>query len=201
MSQERVCKNQVSSNCLKAANFKYCVCSLLMYKKLAEPLPPVLGCPVWPLVYHKLPEDNHWLLMDLWRKFLTICCEDCICNEVLSFLHMCWWQHECTQKKEQTTYRKSGNFCWMKISLEKFSCWKIFVGSMSYKNISILQHRSLEERMERVTAMEVFWKKLHPQLPRIWKSMGGDCWRGVDVRKRAQKLFRSIHCGCEKWRN
>jgi len=31
--------------------------------------------------------------------------------------------------------------------------------------------------------------------------MGGDGWRGVDVLKRAQKLFRSIRCGCEKRRN
>ena len=30
------------------------------------------------------------------------------------------------------------------------------------------------------------------------KSMGGDGLRGVGVRKRAQKLFRSIRCGCEK---
>ena len=32
----------------------------------------------------------------------------------------------------------------------------------------------------------------------IKKSMGGDGWRGVGVLKRAQKLFRSIRCGCEK---
>ena len=31
--------------------------------------------------------------------------------------------------------------------------------------------------------------------------MGGDGWRGVDVRKTAEKLFRSIRCGCEKQRN
>ena len=33
------------------------------------------------------------------------------------------------------------------------------------------------------------------------KSMGGDGWRGVGVRKRAQKPFRLIRCGCEKRRN
>ena len=65
------------------------------------------------------------------------------------------------------------NFCWENL------CWKIFVGSTSYENISILQHRSLEKK----------------------KSIGGDGWRGVGVQKRAQKLFRSIRCGCEKWRN
>ena len=31
--------------------------------------------------------------------------------------------------------------------------------------------------------------------------MGGDGWRGVDVRKTAEKLFLSIRCGCEKQRN
>ena len=32
--------------------------------------------------------------------------------------------------------------------------------------------------------------------------MGGDGWRGVDVRKRAvTKTFRSLRCGCEKQRN
>ena len=33
------------------------------------------------------------------------------------------------------------------------------------------------------------------------KSMGGDGWRGVGVRKRAQKLFRSTRYDCEKRRN
>ena len=33
------------------------------------------------------------------------------------------------------------------------------------------------------------------------KRMDGDGWRGVGVQKRAQKLFRSIRCGCEKRRN
>ena len=33
------------------------------------------------------------------------------------------------------------------------------------------------------------------------KSMGGDGWRGVGVRKRAQTLFRWIRCGCEKRRH
>ena len=32
-------------------------------------------------------------------------------------------------------YRKLGNFRYMRFSLEKFSCWKIFVGSTAYKNI------------------------------------------------------------------
>ena len=31
--------------------------------------------------------------------------------------------------------------------------------------------------------------------------MGGDSWRGIGVQKRAQKLFRSIRCDCEKRRN
>ena len=30
--------------------------------------------------------------------------------------------------------------------------------------------------------------------------MGGDSWRGVGVRKRAQKLFQLIRCGCENQR-
>ena len=32
------------------------------------------------------------------------------------------------------------------------------------------------------------------------RSMGGGGWRGVGVRKRARKRFRSIRCGCEKGR-
>ena len=42
-------------------------------------------------------------------------------------------------------YRKSGNFCCIKFLLEKFPCWKIFVGSdilRKYFNAKILQHRS-----------------------------------------------------------
>ena len=31
--------------------------------------------------------------------------------------------------------------------------------------------------------------------------MGGDSWRGIGVRTRAQKLFQLIRCGCEKRRN
>ena len=61
-----------------------------------------------------------------------------------------------------------------------------------YFNMKILQHRSREECTERVTAMEKFFKR---------NCIRGDGWRDVDVRKRAQKLFRSIRCGCEKQRN
>ena len=39
----------------------------------------------------------------------------------------------CSRVSLAPKYRKLGNFCY--ISLESFLCWKIFVGSMSYKNI------------------------------------------------------------------
>ena len=42
------------------------------------------------------------------------------------------------------SYRKSGNFRYMKFTLEKFSCWKIFVGSMSYENISTQKFYNIE---------------------------------------------------------
>ena len=56
--------------------------------------------------------------------------------------------------------------------------------------------------MERVTAMEKFFERNCIRGYHVYKkSMGGDGWRGVGVRKRAQKPFRSIRCGCEKQRN
>ena len=71
-----------------------------------------------------------------------------------------------------------------------------------YFNTKILQHRSREERTERVTAMEKFFERNYIRGYHVYKkSMGGDGWRGVGVRKRAQTLFRSIRCGCEKRRN
>ena len=72
-----------------------------------------------------------------------------------------------------------------------------------YFNAKILQHRSGVERTERVTAMESFWKEIaFAATTYICKKKYGR--RRLErrcVRKRAQKLFRSIRCGCEKRRN
>ena len=100
----------------------------------------------------------------------------------------------------------------MKFSLENFSLYEIFVGKIfmlknfrrvdvlrKYFNTKILQNRSQEEHTERVTAMEKFFERNCIRGYHVYKkSMGGDGWRGVGMLKRAQKLFRSIRCGCEK---
>ena len=56
-----------------------------------------------------------------------------------------------------------------------------------YFNTKILQHRSREEHMERVTAMEKFFERNWICGYHVYKkSMGGNGWRDVGVRKRAQ---------------
>ena len=85
----------------------------------------------------------------------------------------------------------------MKFSLEKWKKFRRVDVLRKYFSTRILQHRSQEERTERVTAM----KKFAFAATTYIKSMGGDGWRGVGVQKRAQKLFWSIRCGCEKQRN
>ena len=71
-----------------------------------------------------------------------------------------WRKHDypsVTPKQLLIYYRKSGNFCYMKFSLEKFSWWKIFVGSTSYENISTQKSYNIEVGKKRVTAMEKFF--------------------------------------------
>ena len=102
-------------------------------------------------------------------------------------------------------YRKSGNFRYMKFSLENIFVLKYFRRTSTlpkYFNTKILQHRSWEERTERVTVMEKFFETNCIRGYHVYKkSMGSDGWRGVGVRKRAQKPFRLIRCGCEERRN
>ena len=61
-----------------------------------------------------------------------------------------------------------------------------------YFNTKILQHRSREERTETVTAMEKFFEETTFAATTHIKKYGWDGWRGIDVRKIAQKVFRSI---------
>ena len=67
--------------------------------------------------------------------------------------------------------------------------------------MKILQHKSREERTERVTAMEKFFEKIAFVATTYIKKYGRQwlerCW----CLKETQKLFRSIRCGYEKRRN
>ena len=51
--------------------------------------------------------------------------------------------------------------------------------------ILLVQHRSREERMDRVTAMEKFFERNCIRGYHVYKKNGGDGWRGVGVRKSA----------------
>ena len=64
-----------------------------------------------------------------------------------------------------------------------------------YFNTKILQHRSREERTERVAAMEKFFERNYIHGYHVYKKYGR---RRLDRRWCAQELFRSIRCGCEK---
>ena len=48
------------------------------------------------------------------------------------------------QQQPSNNYRKLGNFRYMKFSLKKFSCSKIFTGSTSYENISTRKFYNIE---------------------------------------------------------
>ena len=122
-------------------------------------------------------------------------------------------------------YCELGNFCYVKFMLEKFSCWKIFVGSASYKIIltwkfynsvcnSVIDFcaaHAHKERQARAEGKNVRRKKPMEEIFRrnfcirgynvYKKKYRGSRWRVVGVRKQPQKRLRSICCGCEKGRN